>query len=96
VFGVSVNYTGEWRAVLSATYAGNMIYYSNFTATGSGSITVPLSGLYGEVFFNATVQKLDGMDGNLTAILVFDGDNHDRNSTIAPYGSSTLSIVVGP
>jgi hypothetical protein len=99
-FKLDIQYSADWNATLMGYTNGSTIPAFAECLYGSGDAIIgvhawasigSIQNPSGELTLNATIQKDDGSDNNLTAILY-----PSRGTTTAPFGVVDLSASVVP
>jgi hypothetical protein len=92
-FRVNVEYNGTWNAtaISYSNTTANQAFLKCYYGSGNGWILISDWNPYGEAILSLTVQKMNISSGNLTAI-----GNGQVKSTVAPYGTVTISITAVP
>lgn len=92
-FRIDVEYTGSWNAtaVGYSNTTANQAFLKCYVGTGNGWILISGWNPKGAAILNLTVQKMDASDDDLTAIGM-----GQVSSTVAPYGTATISLTAVP
>jgi hypothetical protein len=90
-FEVVVSYSGPWNATLTAYSGPGAVFSQCYVGSGTGFMILNDWNPNGTALLEVTAQKLDGSSGNLTVTV-----NAETNSTIAPYGSVSVSAGLQP
>ena len=90
-FDVSVNHSGPWNATLTAYSGPGTVFTQCYTGDGMGFIELNDWNPNGTASLEVLAQKADVGSGNLSLTV-----NAETNSTIAPYGSVSVSVRLQP
>ena len=94
-FIAQVNYSGPWNATLTAYSNGGMVFTQCYFGSGVGDAFLSDWNPNGTASLLVRAQKADGGSGNLTLELQ-DLTDEATNSTVAPFGSASLSMSTAP
>jgi hypothetical protein len=88
-FQVAVSYSGTWNVTLTAFSGPGAVFTQCYIGSGTDFISLNDWNPNGTALLQVSAQKMDGSSGNMTLTV-----NSESNSTIAPYGS--VSVSAGP